>query len=100
MADMANAQIRSKQENVARLLEQGAEFDKKKEYAKAAAAYSACTKLDPENLTVHFKHGWSTFKAGSTGDGLKRMNDAIEKGVDDAESLGKLGEILMREGAE
>ncbi len=57
-------------------------------------------KLDPEDLTTYFKHGWSQFKAGSTREGLNEMNTAIENGVNDAESLGKLGEIYMREGNE
>ena len=31
-------------------------------------------------------------------EGLQKMKDAIDNEVNDPESLGKLGEILMREG--
>lgn len=55
-------------------------------------------KHDTENQKIYFKYGWSQYKAGNALDGLQKMKDAIENGVNDAESLGKLGEILMREG--
>ena len=54
-------------------------------------------KLDPDTQSHSFKLGWSEYKAGIR-DGLDRMKSAIDAGVDDAESLGKLGEVLMREG--
>jgi len=79
-------------------LEQGAQFDKKKEYARAAAAYKAALKMDPQNPLISFKLGWSEYKEGSASAGLAKMRQAIEEGVADADSLGKLGEVLMREG--
>ena len=97
---MEESKTRSIQENVARLLEQGIQFDKKKEYANAAAAYKAALKMDPDNILLTFKLGWSEYKAGSVNSGLVKMKKAIEEGVDDADSLGKLGEVLMREGPE
>ena len=43
--------------------------------------------------------GWSQYKAGLVKNGLKDMIEAIEQeGHDSPESLGKIGEILMREG--
>ena len=67
---MEESKSRSIQENVARLLEQGIQFDKKKEYANAAAAYKAALKMDPESMLLTFKLGWSEFKAGSFNSGL------------------------------
>ena len=94
----ANAKEQSKKDSIKRLLEEGANFDKQKEYARAASAYSGALRLDPNNMSIYFRHGWSSFKAGSTRDGLSKMKEAIDAGVNDPESLGKLGEILMREG--
>jgi len=56
--------------------------------------------MDPDNKLIVFKLGWSEYKAGSTSSGLVKMKEAIEAGVSDADSLGKLGEVLMREGPE
>lgn len=79
-------------------METGAAHDKAKQYSQASAAYAQALKHDPENQAIYFKYGWSQYKAGNLFDGLQKMKEAIEKGVNDAQSLGKLGEILMREG--
>ena len=55
----ATAQQKSKQERVAQLLEQGLGYDKKKEYARASAAYSEALRIDPDNMSIYFKQGWS-----------------------------------------
>ena len=54
--------------------------------------------MDPENPLISFKLGWSEYKEGITSSGLEKMKAAISAGVSDADSLGKLGEVLMREG--
>ena len=52
-------------DNVTRLLDQGAEHDKRKEYTDAAVKYMAAMKQDPTNNSIMFRAGWSQFKAGN-----------------------------------
>ena len=57
-------------DNITRLLDMGAQHDKRKEYAQAAAAYNAALKQDPDNHSILFCAGWSQFKAGNSKEGL------------------------------
>ena len=51
----ANAKEQSKKDNITRLLDEGANYDKQKEYARAASAYSGALRLDPDNKSILFK---------------------------------------------